>query len=144
MLRYVSSPLSIRFDPSILNRLRRRARAIPGATPSGLAERLVDEGLRMAEHPGITFKDGPTGRRAALQLGPDVWEVVKTARELDERGEKAVNGAAELLTLTAEQVRVALRYYAAFPEEIDTEVSLADEESEAAERSWRIQQRLLA
>jgi hypothetical protein len=144
MLRYVSSPLSIRFDPSILNRLRRRARAIPGATPSGLAERLVDEGLRMAEHPGITFKDGPTGRRAALQLGPDVWEVVKTARELDERGEKAVNAAAELLTLTAEQVRVALRYYAAFPEEIDTEVSLADEESEAAERSWRIQQRLLA
>jgi hypothetical protein len=140
----MSAPLSIRFDPAILDRLRRRARTIPGATPSGLAERLVDEGLRMAEHRSITFRDGPTGRRAALQLGPDVWEVVKAVRELDERGEEAVNAAAELLTLTPEQVRVALRYYAAFPEEIDAEVALADEESRAAERSWRIQQRLLA
>jgi hypothetical protein len=140
----MSAPLSIRFDPAILDRLRRRARAIPGATPSGLAERVVDEGLRLAEHPGVTFKDGPAGRRAALQLGPDVWEVVKAARELDERGDEAVNAAAELLVLTPEQVRVALRYYAAFPEEIDAEVALADEESRAAERSWRIQQRLLA
>ena len=26
----------------------------------------------MAEHPGIVFKDGPSGRRAALAFGPDV------------------------------------------------------------------------
>ena len=63
-MHYMSAPLSIRFDPKILERLRRRARAVPGATPSGLAERLVDEGLRMAEHPGIVFKNGPSGRRA--------------------------------------------------------------------------------
>jgi hypothetical protein len=144
MMRYMSTPLSIRFDPAILERLRRRARAIPGSTPSGLAERLVDEGLRLTEHPGITFKDGPTGRRAALFLGPDVWEVAKTMRELDERGEAAVAAAAELLNLAPEQVRVALRYYAAFSEEIEGEITLADEESQAAERSWRLQQRLLA
>jgi hypothetical protein len=143
-MRYMSTPLSIRFDPAILERLRRRARAIPGSTPSGLAERLVDEGLRLTEHPGITFKDGPTGRRAALFLGPDVWEVAKTMRELDERGEAAVAAAAELLNLAPEQVRVALRYYAAFSEEIEAEITLADEESQAAERSWRLQQRLLA
>jgi hypothetical protein len=143
-MRYMSTPLSIRFDPAILERLRRRARAIPGSTPSGLAERLVDEGLRLTEHPGITFKDGPTGRRAALFLGPDVWEVAKTMRELDERGEAAVAAAAELLNLAPEQVRVALRYYAAFSEEIEGEITLADEESQAAERSWRLQQRLLA
>ncbi|MDA8071708.1 MAG: hypothetical protein M0Z82_08925 [Actinomycetota bacterium] len=47
----MSTPVSIRFDPAILERLRRRARAIPGATPSALAERLVDEGLEMAERP---------------------------------------------------------------------------------------------
>jgi hypothetical protein len=144
MMRYMSTPISIRFDPAILERLRRRARAIPGSTPSGLAERLVDEGLRLTEHPGITFKDGPTGRRAALLLGPDVWEVAKTMRELDERGEAAVAAAAELLNLAPEQVRVALRYFAAFPEEIEAEITLADEESQAAERSWRFQQRLLA
>src|SRR5262245_15755051 len=66
ILRYVSTPLSIRFDPGLLERLRRRAQSSPGATPSGLAQRLVDEGLRMADHPGVVFKDGPSGRRAAL------------------------------------------------------------------------------
>ena len=85
-MRYVSAPLSIRFDPVLLERLRRRARTVPGATASALAQRLVDEGLRTAEHPGIIFKDGPTGRRAALAGGPDVWEIVNVLRELDERG----------------------------------------------------------
>ena len=60
----MSAPLSIRFDTKLLERLRRRSQATPGSTPSGLAQRLVDEGLRMAEHPGIVFKDGPSGRRA--------------------------------------------------------------------------------
>jgi hypothetical protein len=140
----MSAPLSIRFDPAILERLRRRARALPGATPSGLAQRFVDEGLRMAEHPGVVFKDGPSGRRAALALGPDVWEVVKVARELDERGNGAIAAAAELLTLHPEHVRTALRYFAAYPDEIETELAIADEESRAAEDAWRTEQRLLA
>ena len=143
-MRYMSAPLSIRFDPTILERLRKRARALPGATPSGLAERLVDEGLRMAEHPGIVFKDGPSGRRAAVALGPDVWEVAKVVREFDERGERAVKAAAELLNLPAERVRLALRYYGAYPDEIDAEMAMADEESRAAEEAWRAEQRLLA
>ena len=143
-MRYMSAPLSIRFDSAILERLRRRARALPGATPSGLAQRLVDEGLRMAEHPGITFKDGPTGRRAALVLGPDIWEVIKAAREMDERGDAAVAAVAMLLNLSAERVGVALRYHAAYADEIDAEVSFADEESVAAEGAWRAQQLLLA
>jgi hypothetical protein len=144
MVRYVSAPLSIRFDAAILDRLRRRARSLPGATPSGLAQRLVDEGLRMAEHPGVIFKDGPTGRRAALVLGPDIWEVIKAAREVEERGDEAVTAVADLLNLPVERVRAALRYYAAYPDEIDAEVALADEESLAAEEGWRAQQRLLA
>ncbi len=32
----------------------------------------------MEEHPGIAFRDGPVGRRAALAGGPDVWEVIET------------------------------------------------------------------
>jgi hypothetical protein len=140
----MSAPLSIRFDPAILERLRKRARSIPGSTPSGLAERLVDEGLRMAEHPGIVFKEGPTGRRAALSLGPDVWEVAKVLRELDERGEQAIKAAAELLNLPPERIRLALRYYGAYPDEIDAEVALADEESRAAEAAWQAERRLLA
>jgi hypothetical protein len=98
----------------------------------------------MAEHPGVLFKDGPTGRRAALALGPDIWEVVAAAREVDERGDEAVAALAELLTLPAERVRAALRYYAAHADEIDAEVAMANEESRAAEDAWRVEQRLLA
>jgi hypothetical protein len=37
-----------------------------GEAKSRTAERLIDEGLRMEDHPGIVFRDGPAGRRAAL------------------------------------------------------------------------------
>lgn len=140
----MSAPLSIRFDPGTLDRLRRRAASSPGATPSGLAQRLVDEGLRQAEHPGILFKDGPSGRRAALALGPDVWEVLRVLREVDERGEAAVEAAAELLSLTPAQVRVALHYYTAHEQEVDAEVVEAEAASVEAERAWQTEQRLLS
>ena len=140
----MSTPLSIRFDPRLLERLRRRAQSTPGATASGLAQRLVDEGLRMADHPGVVFKDGPSGRRAALVFGPDVWEVIKTVREMDERGEPALAAAAELLALPEAKVRVAMHYYAASPEEIDAEIGEADRVSAEAERAWRLERQLLA
>lgn len=143
-MRYMSAPLSIRFDPAVLSRLRRRADATPGATVSGLAQRLVDEGLRTAEHPGITFKDGPSGRRAAVAFGPDVWEIVKVLREVDERGPAAVEAAAELLALSESKIRVALHYYAAYRDEIAAEIAQADQESAAAEAAWHAEQQLLA
>ena len=73
----MTTPLSIRFAPSLLARLRQRANAMAGASVAGLAQRLIDEGLRMADHPGVIFKDGPSSRRAALAYGPDVWEVIQ-------------------------------------------------------------------
>ena len=140
----MATPLSIRFDPRLLERLRRRAQSSPGATPSGLAQRLVDEGLRLADHPGVTFKDGPSGRRAALAFGPDVWEVVKVLREIDERGDAAIAATAEFLALPEAKIRVAMHYYSAYPEEIDAEIEEADRLSSDAERAWRVERRLLA
>lgn len=141
---YMSMPLSIRFDADVLDRLRRRAKTLPGATPSGLAMRLVDEGLRMAEHPGVVFKDGPAGRRAALSLGPDIAEVVTVTREIDVRGQRAVAAIAETLNLTASQVELALRYYAAYADDIDAEIADREAASRAAEEEWNARQRLLA
>lgn len=140
----MTTPLSIRFDARLLERLRRRAQSSPGATPSGLAQRFVEEGLRMAEHPGVVFKDGPSGRRTALAFGPDVWEIVKVLREIDERGEAAVGAAAEVLALPPARVRAAMHYYADYPDEIDAEIDEADRVSTAAEQAWRTEQRLLA
>lgn len=139
----MSSPLSIRFDDEVVRRLRRRADVTPGATPSGLVQQLVDEGLRMAEFPGIVFRDGATGRRAALAAGPDVWEIVTALGEAEERGEPAITEVAELLVLPEASVRLALAYYGAFSEEIEAEVTEAARVSEEAEAAWRTSQRLL-
>jgi hypothetical protein len=135
--------MSIRFDDDVLDRLRRRARSVPGATPSGLVQQLVDEGLRMTEHPGILFKDGPSGRRAALALGPDVWEVVKAVREVDERDDAAIEAVAELLNLPRHRVLVAIDYYVRYREEIDRQMQTADEDSLAAEKAWQTARELI-
>lgn len=140
----MTKPTSIRFDEVLLARLRRRAQATTGANTSALAQRLVDEGLRMADHPGILFKDGPTGRRAALAYGPDIWEVIKFLREIDERGPAALSAAAEVFAIDVSRVTTAVTYYGDYGEEIDVEIEAAEDASDRAERAWRIQQRLIA
>lgn len=139
----MTTPLSIRFDPSLLARLRRRANATTGSTTSALAQRLIDEGLRMAEHPGVIFKDGPSGRRAALAYGPDIWEIIKFLREVDERGPVALEAAADVLALDVSRISTAVSYYADYPDEIDAEVADAEEASAHAEEAWRVQRRLI-
>lgn len=140
---YVTGPLSIRFDRDVLERLRRRAASTPGATPSGLIQRLVDEGLRMAEHPSVVFKDGPGGRRPALKVGPDVWELVKFLREVDERGQAAIDAAGEVFVVPEAAVRAGMAYYTSYPDEIDAWIVDADAVSERAEQAWRHEQELL-
>ena len=97
----------------------------------------------MAEHPGIVFKDGPSGRRAALAFGPDAWEIVKVLREIDERGPTAVTATADVLALAEAKVRVVMHYYGAYPGEIDAEIVEADRISTAAQAAWEAEQRLL-
>jgi hypothetical protein len=84
-------PFSIRMSARTLARLDERARR-RSEPKTRTAERLIDEGLRMEDHPGITFRDGPTGRRAALAGGPDVWEVIETLHGTGLAGEDAVAG----------------------------------------------------
>ena len=140
----MAKPTSIRFDEVLLARLRRRVQATAGTSTSALAQRLVDEGLRMADHPGILFKNGPSGRRAALAYGPDVWEVVKVLREVDERGPIAIAAAAEILSLDVSRVTLAVDYYSDYQEEIDAEITAADEASARAEHAWHVQRQLIA
>jgi sarcosine oxidase gamma subunit len=140
----MTNPLSIRFTPSLLARLRQRARAMTGASAAGLAQRLIDEGLRMGDHPGVIFKDGPSGRRAALAYGPDVWEVIKLLREIDERGPAAIDAAAEVFAVDTSRISTAISYYGDYADEIDAEIADADEASARAESAWRVQQQLIA
>ena len=140
----MTSPLSIRFDPALLERLRRRG-MVQDTTPSVLAQRLIDEGLRSQEHPGIVFRDGPSGRRAALVGGPDVWEVISAVRMSGAKDEKrAITTVAGEMTLSSAQVQLALEYYGSFPAEIDGQVAENDRVASEALEAWRARQRLLA
>lgn len=134
---------SARWDAAVVERLAPRSQ-LAGTNKSRLAERYVDEGTRMDEHPGIVFRAGPSGRRAALAGGPDVWEVMATLKAGEARGEAAIAPTAELLELTEPQVRTAVRYYGAYPEEIDERVRRNVEEADAAEAAWRREQAALA
>jgi hypothetical protein len=138
-----TQPLSIRFDPGLLDRLRRRARSAE-TTPSALAQQLVEEGMRMREHPGIVFRDGPAGRRAGLAAGPDVWEVIAVVRQQTGRGDGAVESAAQELGLSVHQVRAAVAYYAAHEDEILARVEDNERAALEAVAAWEAQRRLLA
>jgi hypothetical protein len=128
-------PFSIRMNTGILDRLDRRARR-RGEAKSRTAERLIDEGLRMEDHPGIIFRDGPTGRRAALAGGPDVWEVIGTLRDTGLKGEGAVAATAEWGALTHAQVQTAIHYYGEFRDEIDARIASNTQEAERQYAAW--------
>ncbi len=92
----------------------------------------------MEDHPGIVFKDGPAGRRAALAGGPDVWEVIETLQDTGLKGEAAVAATAEWGALSLSQVHTAVRYYADFQAEVEERISHNREE---ADRQQAISQR---
>ena len=69
----MASPRSVRLSDDVLRRLSDLATRT-GSSVSSTMERLLDEALRREAHPGITFRDGPSGRRAGLVAGPDVDE----------------------------------------------------------------------
>src|SRR5258708_32081770 len=76
-----SQPLSVRLNDATIRRLEARARRVH-MPPRTLAQRYVEEGLRMDEHPLVRFAEGPAGRRARLVgTGKDVWEVIATVRD---------------------------------------------------------------
>ena len=92
----------------------------------------------MAEHPGVIFRAGPAGRRAAVVGGPDVWEIVETflaeGRDFD--------ATARYLNLPLGLVRSAIDYYADNREEVDEWIRrnrlLADEAEAASVRRRRV------
>lgn len=109
---------------------------------------FVDEALRAEEHPGILFRPGPTGRRASLIGGPDVWEVIDTlqtvgADEPQLSNEALVAATTEALDLQERKVRIAVRYYAAYRDEIDDRIAANREAADRAEEVWRAEQEVL-
>lgn len=98
----------------------------------------------MEAHPGIILRDGPSGRRAGLAAGPDVWEVVGLLRGLRGGVDRRVAKAAEQLRLSIAQMRVASRYYAEFSDEIDAEIAANAAAADRELAVWEAERRLLS
>ena len=131
-VHYVNQPVSIRLSVTTVERLGARARRAQ-MPPRTLAQRYVEEGLRMDEHPLIRFADGPAGRRARLLgTGKDVWEVIAVVRDND--GDIAET--ARYLELPLGLVHAAVAYYGAFPTEIDEWIDLNQSEATEARAAW--------
>ncbi|MHB1444993.1 MAG: hypothetical protein ACYCTI_13690 [Acidimicrobiales bacterium] len=120
----------------------------PGMSLSSASNRLVDEALRMQEHPLIVFRDGPAGRRARLVGGPDVWELISAVESA--RGSEPALGPEEIVAVVADtaglapqQVRAGLAYWADHPGEIDEFVRSARAETNQARLRWEREQDLL-
>jgi hypothetical protein len=125
----MSVNVSVRLDDQLAAQLRLRARAA-GESLSDRLRRYAEEGTRRDEHPLVTFRDGPTGRRAGLIGGPDVWEVVMWLQELAGEADPAATLAAEM-ELRRPQIEAALRYHDAYPDEIVTRIELHRRETAA-------------
>ncbi|MBO0682126.1 MAG: hypothetical protein J2P45_03135 [Candidatus Dormibacteraeota bacterium] len=90
----------------------------------------------MEDHPGIIFRDGPTGRRAALAAGPDVWEVIETLQGTGLSGHEAEAATAEWGDLAPVQVRAALQYYASHRDEVEARIAFNRGEAVRQRAAW--------
>jgi len=99
---------------------------------------------RMDEFRGIVFRDGLTGRRAALTGGPDIWELMATIKSAKTRGEEASAATAELLNLTIPKSEPQSATTAPSSKEIDRRISLNTKDADEAEEAWKRERAALA
>jgi hypothetical protein len=122
----MARPTSFRLPSDLLERLDAEA-ATTGTSVTALVTSVLDEGLKTRRFPGVVYRDGPTGRRAGLIGGPDVWEVVRAVGAAPGKGDQRVRRVAEERGLPVDRVRLAVDFYAAFPDEIDERVAADDD-----------------
>ena len=77
---------------------------------------LMEEAVRSSRVPGIVFVQRGNERRAAVAFsGMEVWELIATWKEAGEKWKELITAYPEL---SENQLRAAVAYYRAYPEEI--------------------------
>lgn len=131
-------PMSFRLPEDLVHRLSEEATHDQTAV-TALVISLIDEGLKTRRFPGVVYRSGPTGRRAGLQGGPDVWEVIRDVKQAGGRGQVRIRHVARDAGMSEDDVRLAVDFYAAFPDEVDARIAL--DERAAAEVRERVARR---
>ena len=110
---------SVRLPEETLKEIQRMVKET-GMDFSAVTKDLLTEAIKIRRCPGILFSDGVNGRRARVAgTGIEVWEMIATFYSVgknSKRLQKAYHW------MTAEQLRSALAYYSAYPEEIDVQI----------------------
>jgi uncharacterized protein (DUF433 family) len=112
-----AAPFSMRLShvtDQLVSEEAKRTRRTKGAVVEGLAE----EALRTRRFPGIAFRSSDWNRRPwVIGTALDVWEIVAASRSYGTPSEMSA-----ATDLTERQIRLALAYYAEFPDEIDAAI----------------------
>ena len=108
---------SFRISDTARERLASHA-AEEGTSATTLLEQFIVEGVEQRGYPGIVFRGLAHDRRAALAVGPDVWEVVGRLQELDGNEEQRIRLLAEESGLHPRLIRLALDYAAEHPDDV--------------------------
>jgi len=121
---------SARFSAEVVDMLDDRSDRL-GQSKARIAERLIEEGLRTEEIPGIVFRSGPTGRRAGVAGGPDVWEIARDLRAVAAEGvSDPIDAVAVVTGLDRTVVELAASYYAAYPDDIEQRIQMNERAAE--------------
>jgi len=101
---------------------------------STITKELLEEAIKMHRCPGIVFAEGVSARRARIAgTGIEVWEVIANYKGVDEDFERLHTVYHWLTNL---QLRAALGYYRAYPEEIDHLIT--QNENRTKEKTYKI------
>ncbi len=126
---------SARFSAEVVDKLFAHSDRT-GQSKARVAERLIDEGLQIEEFPGISFRSGPTGRRAGIAGGPDVWEIVRDLKGAAQEGaQDPIEAVSSVTGLDRSKVDLAASYYASYPEEVDERIRMNEEAAERLRRA---------
>ena len=114
--------MSVRITPAVKMDLDADAK-LKGLAPGTVAANYIAEGVRKSKFPAIDFRDGEPGRVAYLTgTRWPVWLIVDLVKDYSGN----VDAAAKHMKRPAALVNMALRYAAAFPDEIKAALQLAD------------------
>jgi hypothetical protein len=125
---------SARFSAEIVERLDAHSERL-GQSKARVAERLIEEGLRTEEFPGIVFRSGPVGRRAGIAGGPDVWEIVRDLKGVARHVKDPIEAVSRTTGLGRAKVQLAAAYYAAYPDEVDNRIRVDEQAAERLRRA---------
>ncbi len=111
-----TQPVSLRIPEDVRAEIEATARR-SGRAFSSVAKEMLTEAIKMRRIPGIVFADSTSGRVARVAgTGLEVFEIVRAFRDMDEDWGQLREA---YHWLSEHQLRAALAYAAAYPEEIE-------------------------